>query len=540
MAEHILIVDDDEIVRTGLAQDLGQAGFRTTAVESGREALRVLGSTDVDLVLCDLRLEGIDGMHLLRIIGTRYPHLPVIMITGYGSMDNAIEALKAGAADYVQKPVEPEELVHRVRRVLDTVELRRRVQEERQRAEERRREFYDRLVRADRMMSLGVLAQGVAYELNNILGPTVGYLDILLREFGNDPQARQLLEQMQDATRQAVDLIRDLQIIGGAGERPGEMVDINAVIGSYLNSEEHQRLMAERPGVRVAFTPGKDPLKLTGSATLLERMVANLVRNAVECIEGRGEVTIATSRRRLEQMRGLFGRGEAGDYLVLEVKDNGPGMTPSQLERVFEPFYSTRSGGKMISRGLGLTLVYRIVKDHGGYIDVDTAPGRGTIFKVFFPAMEGEEVEAPTEVPDLSGNESVLVVDDHEEQRRVAAALLESLGYRVITAENGRAAVELFRRLQRAGKPLPDVIVLDMILADDFDGLETYREILKIRPGQKAVIVSGFAETARIVEARRLGAGRYVQKPYSLETLGRAVRAELDSAAAEEEAGSEE
>ena len=540
MAEHILIVDDDEIVRTGLAQDLGQAGFRTTAVESGREALRVLGSTDVDLVLCDLRLEGIDGMHLLRIIGTRYPHLPVIMITGYGSMDNAIEALKAGAVDYVQKPVEPEELVHRVRRVLDTVELRRRVQEERQRAEERRREFYDRLVRADRMMSLGVLAQGVAYELNNILGPTVGYLDILLREFGNDPQARQLLEQMQDATRQAVDLIRDLQIIGGAGERPGETADINAVIGSYLNSEEHRRLMAEHPGVRVAFTPGKDPLKLTGSATLLERMVANLVRNAVECIEGRGEVTITTGRRRLEQMRGLFGRGEAGDYLVLEVKDNGPGMTPSQLERVFEPFYSTRSGGKMISRGLGLTLVYRIVKDHGGYIDVDTAPGRGTIFKVFFPAMEGEEVEAPTEVPDLSGNESVLVVDDHEEQRRVAAALLESLGYRVITAENGRAAVELFRRLQQAGKPLPDVIVLDMILADDFDGLETYREILKIRPGQKAVIVSGFAETARIVEARRLGAGRYVQKPYSLETLGRAVRAELDSAAAEEEAGSEE
>ncbi|HIE11292.1 MAG TPA: response regulator [Kiritimatiellae bacterium] len=539
MSEHILIVDDDEIVRTGLAQDLGQAGFRTTAVASGREALQVLGSTDVDLVLCDLRLDGIDGMHLLRIIGTRYPHLPVVMITGYGSMDNAIESLKAGAVDYVQKPVEPEELVHRVRQVLHTVELRRRVQEERQRAEERRREFYDRLVRADRMMSLGVLAQGVAYELNNILGPTVGYLDILLREFGSDPQARQLLVQMQEATRKAVDLIRDLQIIGGAGERSGEAVDINAVVGAYLDSERHRRLTAEHPGVRVTFSAGKNRLKLAGSATLLERMVANLVRNAVECIEGRGEVTITTRRRRLEQMHGLFERGEAGEYLVLEVKDSGPGMTPSQLERVFEPFYSTRAGGRTISRGLGLTLVYRIVKDHRGYIDVDTGPGRGTIFKVFLPALESEEAEARAELPDLSGSESVLIVDDHEEQRRVAAALLEDLGYRILTAENGRAAVELFRQRRRQGQPLPDIIVLDMILADDFDGLETYREILKIRPGQKAVIVSGFAETARIVEARRLGAGRYVQKPYTLETLGRAVRAELDSAAAEESAGEE-
>jgi len=527
MPEHILIVDDDEIVRTGLAEDLGQAGFRVTAVETGREALRVLGSTDVDLVLCDLRLEGIDGMHLLRIITTRYPDLPVIMITGYGSMDNAIESLKAGASDYVQKPVEPEELVHRIRRVLDTVQLRRRIQEERARAEERRREFYDRLKRADRMMSLGLLAQGVAYELNNILGPAVGYLDILSQEFSADPQARQLLEQMKKATRQAVELVRDLQIIGGVGERPSDMVDINDVIRRFLGSATCREIRQINPRLRLEVELAEEPMTVRGSANLLEKMLANLVRNAAESIEGEGRVTISTGRRKMEQMIGLFEHGSPGEYVVISVADTGPGMTPAQLERVFEPFYSTRGGKKAAGRGLGLTLVYRIVKDHGGYIDVQSAPQRGTTFKVFLP-QEPVAEEASGEAPDLTGTELVLVVDDHEEQRKVAAALLGNLGYEVVTVESGRAAVKYFQERAARRERLPDVVVLDMILADDFDGLETYRELLRIRPGQKAVLVSGFAETDRMVAARRLGAGHTVRKPYSLETLARAVRAELD------------
>lgn len=532
MAEHILIVDDDEIVRTGLSQDLSQAGFRTTAVESGREALRVLGSTDVDLVLCDLRLEGIDGMHLLRIINSRYPNLPVVMITGYGSMENAVEALKAGASDYVQKPVEPEELVHRVRRVLDVVQLRQKIQEERTRAEERRREFYDRLMRADRMMSLGLLAQGVAYELNNILGPMVGYLDILLREFQPDTEARELMTQMQEATRKAVELIRDLQIIGGMGGTPEELVDLNNLIRACLESETCEQIRQINPGVQIQVELTSVPVTVRGSAHLLDKMLVNLVRNAVESIEGEGKVTISTERRRVQQMVGIFEQGEPGEYAVIKVSDTGPGMTPSQLERVFEPFYSTRNAKKTTARGLGLTLVYRIVKDHGGYIKAESMPGRGTTFEVFFP-ITAAEPEKAAEVDDLSGTETVLVVDDHPEQRKVAAALLDSLGYKVLTAESGRAAVKLFEQYLAQGEPFPDVVILDMILADDFDGLETYRRLLQIRPGQKAVVVSGFAETERIVQARRLGAGQFVQKPYSLETLARAVRAELDRESSE-------
>jgi len=169
-----------------------------------------------------------------------------------------------------------------------------------------------------------------------------------------------------------------------------------------------------------------------------------------------------------------------------------------------------------------------VVKDHNGYIDVSSREGEGSRFLIYFPVLHGAGERRDRGMMDYSGNELIMVVDDYEEQRKVAAALLESLGYEVVTANNGHVAVKEFEERRASGRPLPDLVVLDMVLADDFDGLETFKRILEVRPRQKAVIVSGFAETARIVQARRLGAGRYVQKPYSLESLGKAVREELD------------
>jgi CheY-like chemotaxis protein len=174
--------------------------------------------------------------------------------------------------------------------------------------------------------------------------------------------------------------------------------------------------------------------------------------------------------------------------------------------------------------GLGLAVVWGTVKDHNGYIDVASQAGKGTTFTLYFPVTR-EEAEEDRTVPPaqyLGRGESILVVDDVKEQRELAARMLGTLDYRVATAASGEAAADYLKTTA------VDLVVLDMIMDPGMDGLDTYRRIIEIRPGQRAIIVSGFAETERVVQAQSLGAGAYVRKPYIKERLGLAVRNELD------------
>ena len=172
--------------------------------------------------------------------------------------------------------------------------------------------------------------------------------------------------------------------------------------------------------------------------------------------------------------------------------------------------------------GLGLAVVYGVIHDHKGYVDVKTEVGQGSDFILYFPTTTASHMQADEQGQNWRGTETVLVVDDLAVQRELASKLLHSLGYQVATVEDGHAAVEYLQ------KQPADILVLDMIMADEFDGLDTYREIAKISPGQKAVIASGFSETERVKEAQELGAGVFVKKPYTLKSLGQAIRSELD------------
>ena len=194
------------------------------------------------------------------------------------------------------------------------------------------------------------------------------------------------------------------------------------------------------------------------------------------------------------------------------------------MKHIFEPFYTKKVMGRS-GTGLGMAVVWGTVKDHGGYIDVQSLEGMGTVFSLYFPACKEESSgeRLTIAVEDCRGEgESVLVVDDVEDQRTIATVILEKLGYRVAAVPSGEAAVAYLKERS------VDLIVLDMIMGKGMDGLETFREIIRMKPGQKAVIASGFSETARVKETQRLGAGEYVKKPYSMEKIGFAVRRELD------------
>ena len=250
----------------------------------------------------------------------------------------------------------------------------------------------------------------------------------------------------------------------------------------------------------------------------------NLVSNAAESISGEGEVTIRTESRYLDKAIRGYDEVKEGDYAVLTVSDTGMGIPSENIEKIFEPFYTKKTMGRS-GTGLGLSIVWGTVKDHNGYIDVQTEVGEGTTFTLYFPVTREELIAQQQKVPIeqyMGKGESVLVVDDIAEQREIAFSLLTRLGYEVHSVSSGEEAVEYLNKGNKA-----DILVLDMIMAPGIDGLETYQRVLEINPKQKAIIVSGFSETDRVREAQKLGAGAYVKKPYVMEKIGVAIRDEL-------------
>ena len=209
--------------------------------------------------------------------------------------------------------------------------------------------------------------------------------------------------------------------------------------------------------------------------------------------------------------------------MVLTVSDTGVGISMDEKERIFEPFYTKKVMGRS-GTGLGMAVVWGSVKDHDGYIDMDSVVDQGTTFYLYFPATR--EVQAKGKehqrIEEYRGNgESILVVDDLASQRDIATTILSELGYNPSSVASGTEAVDFIKRQK------VDMLILDMIMEPGMDGLETYRKIIEFCPQQKAIIASGFSETVRVKAAQEIGAGQYLKKPYTLENMGIAVRDEL-------------
>jgi PAS domain S-box-containing protein len=393
-------------------------------------------------------------------------------------------------------------------------------------AEAEHRELQARLIRAEKMEALGTLAGGVAHDLNNVLGGLVGYSELLLREAGENQKLVKYADGILKSGQKAAAIINDLLTLSRRGVSVSEVVHLNRVIRDFFDTPHLEKLKAFHPGVVFVTDLQEELLNIKGSPVHLEKTVMNLLSNAAEAaMPHGGEVTIRTENRYLDKPIRGYDEIREMDYVVLTVSDKGKGMSPEHLTRIFEPFYTRKVMGRS-GTGLGLTVVWGTVKDHNGYIDVVSDEGKGSTFTLFFPVTREELAEAPPCISDaqiMGRGESILIVDDVESQRDIAAGMLDKLGYRTHTVASGEAALE-YLRMYRV-----DLLLLDMIMDPGIDGLETYKKALEIHPKQKAVIVSGFSETQKVAEAQALGAGQYVQKPYILSRIGMAVKSELGS-----------
>jgi PAS domain S-box-containing protein len=390
-------------------------------------------------------------------------------------------------------------------------------------SEAEKRDLQICLQRAKNMEAIGTLAGGVAHDLNNILGGLISYPELLYMRLPEGSPLRRYVRTIQKSGEKAAAIVQDLLTLARREVAVEEVVNLNQIVIDYLATPEHEKLSAVHPKVTFECDLEDNLLNIMGSPVHLSKTLMNLMSNAAEAMPDGGVVTISTQNRYVDKLIRGYEELNEGDYVTLTISDTGMGISREDMERIFEPFYTKKVMGRS-GTGLGLAVVWGTVKDHAGYIDVQSDIGEGSTFALYFPMSRKDLIlsEASPEMADWSGNgESILVVDDIPDQRDIAGTILQTLGYKVDTAASGEQAIAYLRE-----KPV-DLLILDMIMEPGMDGLETYRKVLEFRPAQMALIVSGYSETDRVREAQRLGAGAYVKKPYLLRTIGLAVRKEL-------------
>ena len=390
--------------------------------------------------------------------------------------------------------------------------------------EKEKRLLEERLQRAEKMEALGLLAGGVAHDLNNALGIVVGYAELILMNSDKANPFKSELTNIMNGSIKAAEIVQDLLTMARRGVSGRSILNLNKIIVDCQQSPEFRKISSYHPNVKIVTNIEPDLLNISGSAVHLGKILYNLVLNAGEAMPEGGVVTIKTVNRYMDRPVEGYDMIREGDYVVLTVTDTGEGIPGSDLKRIFEPFYTKKFMGRS-GTGLGLSIVWGTVKDHNGYINVESEVGRGTTFSIYFPASRSEITREvlPSSMSEYIGNgESVLIVDDVKEQRDLAALMLKKLNYNVTCSSSGEEAIAYLKK-NRA-----DMVVLDMIMDPGMDGLDTYRSIIEIHPGQKAIIVSGFSESERVSETQKLGAGVYVKKPYVMEKLGLAVKEELN------------
>jgi PAS domain S-box-containing protein len=380
------------------------------------------------------------------------------------------------------------------------------------------------LVQAQKMEVVGNLAAGIAHDLNNILSGLVSYPDLLIMELPEDSPMREKIAIIQKSGRKAAAIVQDLLTLARRNIDIDELCNINTIVSDYLMSIEFQRVSARYPAITVRHNLQMEILNCRGSSVHLSKVLMNAIHNAMEAMPAGGEVEISTSMTQFVEPHIGYESIPPGVYVTLKIKDNGVGIPASELGLIFEPFYSKKSLDRS-GTGLGMTIVWNTIKDHCGYLDIMSNEGMGTTLVIYVPAsLEAriEEINRRIVLEDYVGSETLLIIDDDDDQRTITSSILAKLGYNVVTAASGEIGVEITQART------VDLVILDMVMQDGMDGLDTYRAMLAHNPNLKAVIISGYAETDRVLEVQKIGAGIFIQKPYSMEQLGMAIRAELD------------
>ena len=411
---------------------------------------------------------------------------------------------------------------------------------ERKQAVDREMALNENLARAKRMESLGLLAGGVAHDLNNMLGPMLGLPDLIKEDLEllltpGETGAQEVMESLdviKVSAERAAKVVQNLVGLSRSGhfERvPVRLASLACLVGS---DQLLVSLKSEHPLVAISCQFSGENLTVMGGNESLTRITHNLVLNAVQAIDGPGKIAVVTQGVSLTEENQGYEVIPPGEYACLTVEDTGRGISPADMGHIFEPFFSRKTRGERSGSGLGLSVVHGLVKDLGGYVDVNSELGMGAVIDIYLPLVASEMAVEDVSAGPVSwaGTERVLIVDDEAVQRFLASRILQKCGYQTVLADDGAQAVNLIitHALKEEGGSPFDLVVLDMVMDPGFDGLDVFTAIRKAYPDQCVVIASGHAENERVRQAIALGA-KWVAKPYSADELLQTVRQVLDA-----------
>jgi signal transduction histidine kinase/ActR/RegA family two-component response regulator len=391
--------------------------------------------------------------------------------------------------------------------------------------EERTKALADSEKQLQQMMKLqaiGTLAGGIAHDFNNILFPIVGYTELTMDDIPKDSQARQNLEEILKATNRAKELVQQILTFSRQDCQERKPLQVQ-----YLIKEALKLLRATIPSsIEIECDIDNTCGPIRGNPTQIHQVIMNLCTNAYHAMQesgGKLEVSLKEIHISYEQSLDRVGM-KIGKHIELMVKDSGQGMEPQVMERIFEPYYTTKEQGK--GTGLGLSVIHGIIKNHGGDIAVSSQPGKGATFKVYLPIIDDIEEEIQTDEPliAVNGKERILLIDDEEQIIDVEQQILERLGYKVTPKTDSEEALEEF-----AAQPDRfDLVITDMTMPK-MTGDQLARRMMAIKPQIPVILCTGFNETISEEKALAMGINKFVMKPIVKDELASTIRTVLDN-----------
>ncbi len=384
-----------------------------------------------------------------------------------------------------------------------------------------RKKFEDQLRQAQKMESIGTLAGGVAHDFNNILSIILSYTSLLEQEKSQPEKLDHTLEVIKKAVHRGASIVRQILTFARKADVTLESLGANEVVTDI------EKMLVETFPESITFSLHLDPAlpAIIADRTQLQQALLNLSVNARDAMPNGGTLTVTTTTAGQAALRERFPKAHEESYVCIRVADTGLGMDESTQKHIFEPFFTTKEFGK--GTGLGLAVVYGVVENHHGFIDVESSPGRGTTFSLFFPVQTGDariSAAAPADKREpAGGNETILFVEDEAMLMNLAKMFLESRGYIVLAAGDGADAVELYLH----HKDTIAAVVTDMGLPT-MGGVDVFHRLKEVNPAVKVILVSGYLDPALKNEMLTAGAKGFIQKPYALGDMLRKLREVID------------
>ena len=495
--------EDDTLLQVRL---LNQADFavafdRVDSADSLRKAL----ARNWDLIISDYSMPHFNGNEALGIVRKLGLDVPFIFVSGTIGEETAVAALKQGAQDYLMKS-NLQRLVAAVQRELHDAEVRR-----------QHRILERQVAQLRRFEAIGRLAGGVAHDFNNMIGAIMGWADLGVAETSQHPLLHDRFLKIRSQSERAAALTRQLLAFARRQVLQPQNTDLNQLVEEEINLLT--KVIGERISVRLELA--SDLYPAWADPAQIEQVLMNLCLNARDAMPSGGLLSVQTCNVKFgEEDRSKPHFVQTGIYVSFRVTDTGIGMNPETIEHIFEPFFSTKDLGK--GTGLGLATVYGIVKQHKGFIDVESTVDSGTTFSVYLPAGTG----APQTSKELAGTlqlehgtETILLAEDNEGLREIEKEMLETLGYTVIATQDGEEAVEAFSRFAES----IDLLLLDVVMPKA-DGPTAYHRIVAGKKDLPVIFTTGYATETSLVTTKSLRNALILQKPCSLATLAHRIR----------------